>query len=164
MNDVSVKDRAMRLAGKGHDAWDVDVFVYLHSEAAGDFSVESYLQSDPTSDHLVFYNRKHPGFDVTFHLIDETGLGYRFPQSSHREDAIWSQLGTSCPANAIWEVFEKHSIQIGPQGETVSAHNPNEGTPVGAFQYTLNVSRTGNPPYLPLDPGGTNNNGSTSKS
>lgn len=167
MNEVSVKERTTdpKLDSQGHGAWDVDVDVYLHSEKPGDFTVESYLQSDPGNDHLVFYNRNHPGFDVNFHLIDETGLGYRFPLPSHREDGIWSQLGTDCPTGAkpVWDVFEKHSIVISDQGLTLSAHNPNEGSAVGEFRYALNVSLNGNPPYLPLDPGGTNNNGSTSK-
>jgi hypothetical protein len=161
MNDVPAKDRAIL---QGHDAWAVDVYVYLHSESPGDFTVESYLQSDPGSKNLVFYNRDHPGFDVTFHLVDETGLGYRFPQPSNREDAIWSQMGTDCPSSPVWEVFQNHRITVGPQGLTLTAHNPNEGSAVGEFRYTLNVSRTGNSPYLPLDPGGNNNNGSTSKS
>jgi hypothetical protein len=163
MNEVPVKDRAMNLENRGHDAWAVDVFVYLHSQTPGDFTVESYLQSDPGSSNLVFYNRHHPGFDVTFHLIDETGLGYRFPQASNKQDAIWSQLGNSCPTTPVWEVFDKHGMILGPQGLSITAHNPNEGTAVGEFRYTLNVSQSGNPPYLALDPGGTNNNGSTSR-
>jgi len=160
MNEVPVKDRAML---QGHDAWAVDVYVYLHSETPGDFTVESYLQSEPNSSNLVFYNRYHPGFDVTFHLVDETGLGYRFPQPPNRQDGIWSQLGTGCPSSEVWDIFEKHRITVGPQGGTLTAHNPNVEPAVGEFRYTLNVSRTGNPPYLPLDPGGTNNNGSTSR-
>jgi hypothetical protein len=166
MDDVSTKERTTtrKLTGVGHDAWDVDVYVYLHSETIGDFTVESYLQSDPHSNQLIFYNRRHPGFDVNFHLIDETGFGYRFPQPAHREDGIWSQLGTTCPTSAapVWDVFVRDSIDVRDRGLTVRAHNPNEAPAVGEFRYTLNVSRDGEPPYLPLDPGGTNNNGSTS--
>jgi hypothetical protein len=149
------------LERKGHDSWEVDVYVYLHSDAPLDFSVESYLQSDSNSDNLMFYNRCHPGFYVYFHLIDETGKGYRFPQSSNKDDAIWSQMGTSCPTQAIYEVFDQNKINVKDQGATLKTFNPNEGTAVGNFQYTLNVSTDGKAPYLALDPGGTNMNGST---
>ena len=149
------------LERKGHGSWEVDVYVYLHSEKPGDFTVESYLQSDSGSDNLVFHNRCHPGFYVYFHLIDETGLGYRFPLQSNKDDAIWSQMGSACPTGPVYEVFDNNKTSVKDQGETLKTFNPNEDPVVGVFQYTLNVSKDGKAPYLPLDPGGTNMNGST---
>jgi len=55
----------------------------------------------------------------------------------------------------------KLKISVKDQGETLKTFNPNEDPVVGVFQYTLNVSKDGKAPYLPLDPGGTNMNGST---
>lgn len=167
MSEVNVKERNVSDRGetaRGHDSWEVDVYVYLHSDQAGDFTVESYLQSNPNNTKLIFYNRYHPGFFVKFHLIDEHNLGYRFPLPSNREDALLSQLGSTCPTieDPHWDVFDKRSIQV-LDNLTVRAFNPNEDPVLGDFQYTLNVSKDGKPPYLPLDPGGTNNNGMTSQ-
>lgn len=167
MNDVDLKERKVsdrEEGGRGHQPWEVDVFVYLHSDAPGDFTVESYLQSSPDSSKLIFYNRFHPGFWVKFHLIDEHDLGYRFPLPSNREDGLLSKLGSDCPTieDPHWDVFEKSSIQI-IDSVTLRAFNPNEEPALGDFQYTLNVSKDGKPRYLPLDPGGTNNNGMTSQ-
>jgi hypothetical protein len=168
MNDVPHKRKERpTLEGKGHDSWEVDVYVYLHSERPGDFTIESYLQSDPnTNGKLEFYNRHHPGFSVTFHLIDEMDLGYRFPLPENKKDGLLSQLGSACPSidNPRWDIFPESSIHILAEGMTLTAFNPNEAPAVGDFQYTLNVSLDGRRPYLPLDPGGTNHNGITFRS
>jgi hypothetical protein len=165
MNHVQTKERKEKatLDGQGHDSWQVDVYVYLHSATPGDFTIESYLQSNPNSGKLEFYNRHHPGFSVTFHLIDEQDLGYRFPLAEDKKDGLLSQLGTTCPTidDPRWEIFSEKSIHIYADGMTLSAFNPNEAPAVGDFQYTLNVSLDGRRPYLPLDPGGTNHNGIT---
>lgn len=142
--------------------WTVDVDVYLHSDTPGDFTIESYLQSTPGRDELVFCSSKHPGFNVQFHLYDETGLGYQFPSGNHKEDGIWSKLGSSCPLVGHWDVFPKNKTQVKDSGQTLVAFNPNPSPPQGAFQYTLNVSQDGSPPYLPIDPGGLNMNGGSS--
>lgn len=143
-------------------AWNVTVDVYLHSEAAGDYTIESYLQSDPAAPNdLVFYNRKHPGFNVTFILHDETGLGYRFPGPPKKDDAIWSQLGPdACPGSGQWDIFPKSGIKVNGQGDEVTAFNPNPSPAQGAFGYALNVTKDNGAHYLPLDPGGNNQNGS----
>ncbi|HZC38270.1 MAG TPA: hypothetical protein VE221_06315 [Sphingomicrobium sp.] len=167
MNEVYEKERReeqeseseRRSAGPQTQAWDVDVDVYLYSIDPLQFYVDSYLQSNPGSDDIVFFNRNHPGFNVRFHLHDETGQGYTFPSPSRREDGLWSLLGTTCPTTAAYEVFEKHSIDVRDQGLMLVAFNPNSGTAVGQFQYTLNVSTTGAAPYCHLDPGGNNMNG-----
>lgn len=172
MNDRSdhhpKKSGARKLVTTGRE-WDVEVDVYLHSETPGDFTVESYLQSSSSnSQDLVFFNRGHNGFDVTFYLIDETGLGYRFPDPPNDKDAIWSQLMGVCPIPPCWDVFPQHRIQVKDAGTTLVAYNPNPevagGGGQGKFTYCLNVTKDGKKPYLPLDPGGVNQNGSTSQS
>ena len=164
MNDVMTRKRTHpRLAERGHDSWEVDVYVYLHSATPGDFTVDSYLQSDPGSSNLEFYNRHHNGFWVNFLLIDEQDLGYRFPTKENEKDGVWSQLGTTCPtaADPKWEVFREDKTEVRDKGLTLRAFNPNVEPALGEFRYTLNVSLDGEPQYLPLDPGGTNHNGMT---
>ena len=164
MDDVTVEEREVKpiSEGKGHDTWEVDVYVYLHSEKDGDFRIESYLQSDTTvPENLQFFNKGHPGFNVKFHLIDETGCGYRFPSPNNRKDGIWSQLGNECPDGPCWEVFDKESIHVFGDGDELIAYNPNVAPALGDFQYRLNVSTDGSEPWLPIDPGGTNHNGLT---
>jgi hypothetical protein len=156
------KKRSKLAQGK---AWTVDVDVILHSSSPGDFSVQSYLQTTPGSKELVFYNSHHPGFNVQFHLYDETGLGYRFPTGNNKKDGIWSKLGDGqayCPTTGTWDVFPADKTDVRDQGTLLVAFNPNPPPAQGKFQYTLNVSLDGNPPYLPLDPGGNNMNGGTS--
>jgi hypothetical protein len=164
MNDVTVEELEVRpiLQGKGHDTWEVDVYVYLHSED-GHHTIESYLQSDSRSENLQFYNNHHPGFNVKFHLIDETGRGYRFPTSNNRKDGIWSKLGYDCPDSPCWDVFDRESIHVYGDGDELIAFNPNIAPAIGDFQYRLNVSLDGSEPWVAIDPGGTNHNGMTSR-
>ena len=146
-------------------AWEVVVDVYLHSETPGDFDVESYLQSDPGSNKLVFCNNGHPGFNVTFNLHDETGLGYQFIGAPKEEDSLWSQCGsTGCPGSpGSWEVFDKKSVTVTNAGMVMKALNENPSPAQGDFRYTINVTKDGGRTYLPLDPGGINQNGSTAR-
>jgi hypothetical protein len=164
MSDVLVKDRpreANSPDGQGSKPWDVDVDVYLYSCSPLDFCIDSYLQSNSGNEDLYFYNRNHPGFNVRFHLHDETGQNYRFPDPPRRGDALWSKIGTDCPTVATYDIFSQHSISVTDQGATVVAYNPNSEP--AQFQYTLNVSTTGGPPYCAIDPGGNNMNGNSSK-
>jgi hypothetical protein len=114
----------------------------------------------------VFNNAGRPGFKVKFRLYDNTnggnGSGYAFPQGTNKQDGIWSIVGSSgCPSSGIWQVFDQNSLAVTDNGATLVALNPNPSPAQGDFRYTLNVTKTGGPPYLPLDPGGTNNNGSS---
>lgn len=142
--------------------WNVEVDVYLHSEKPGDFSIESYLQTTPGRDEIVFCNSHHPGFDVSFNLYDETGLGYQFPSQGNEKDGIWSKLGSTCPLTGCWEVFPARDTKVIKNGTVLVAFNPNPSPAQGPFQYTLNVGIDGDEPYLPIDPGGNNMNGGTS--
>ena len=153
------KEKSKLAQGK---AWTVQVDVYLHSETPGDFTIESYLQTTPGRDELVFYNSRHPGFNVEFHLYDETGLGYQFPSATNKQDGIWSKLGSTCPLVGMWDVFPADKTEVKNSGQTLVAFNPNPSPAQGQFQYTLNVSKDGQAPYLPIDPGGNNMNGGTS--
>jgi hypothetical protein len=159
MNDIEEKRAMPQIQSKtARKAWDVLVDVYLVSDSPTEFHVESYLQ-DAEDQPLNFHNNGHPGFNVTFELHDETGKNYSFARGPNKEDAIWSQLGSACPLAGIWDVFDKNSIQVTNNGSRLSVFNGNPHPAQGQFQYTLNVSTTGNPPYLNLDPGGNNQNG-----
>jgi hypothetical protein len=162
--DLEEKKRKAKEKSKlaQNNQWTVDVEIFLHSEADKDFTVESYLQTNPPSKDLVFYNSHHPGFYVNFHLYDETGLGFRFPVSKYKQDGVLSKVGNTPPSSKDFEVFDKTKTDVKDQGATLVAFNPNPSPAQGVFQYTLNVSKDGNPPYLPLDPGGNNMNGTTS--
>lgn len=168
MSEVTVKDRKpVDASNKGvapgdKQPWDAVVDVFLHSETPGDFTVRSNLQA-PGSDELVFRNDGHPGFNVIFNLHDETQLGYRFPAPPKDFDSIWSQVGASgCPGSpGAWEVFDKASIVVTNGGDVMKAKNRNPSPAQGQFRYTLNVTKDGGATYLPLDPGGNNQNGAS---
>jgi hypothetical protein len=116
---------------------------------------------------LIFRNAGHRGFEVHFHLTDSTGLGYRFPPHSKKHAGVWSQLGAgACPNSEIWEVFHANGVQepggmilevLNPNPSVSNPPNPPEGQ--GQFGYTLRVTKDGGTTYLPLDPGGDNQNG-----
>ena len=170
MNDIGGKQHHSHSHSKpkgsaqNNSPWEVQVDVYLHSEKPHDYTIQSYLQSNPSNpEELVFCNNGHNGFNVTFVLHDETGKGYGFPTGANKDDAVWSEVGAGlCPADpGAWDVFDKKSITVGGNGATLKVHNPNPTPAQGQFSYTLNVTTTGGKPYLPLDPGGNNMNGST---
>jgi hypothetical protein len=97
-------------------------------------------------------------FKIHFHLHDLTGQGYEF--AGNADDAVWSQVGDTCPQNEAHEVFQpKRTKRDGPfDVPMLVVYYPNDKK-VGRFRYTLNVSKTGRAPYLPLDPGGDGLNG-----
>ena len=137
----------------------VDIDVYLQAPGSNPpFKLDSDL---PGKDgNYAFKNKNHPGLIVGFHLHDELNPGYSFPDASNLQDAVWSQLGSTCPTSGIWEVFQPLSVEN--DGKTLMAYNENPtagGNGLGAFHYTLNVTKTGGPPYLALDPGGDDQNG-----
>lgn len=143
------------------ERWVVEVDVYLESVDPLEFHIESYLQSAPDT-NLVFHNNRHPGFEVVFQLQDDTGdpIGYTFLKP--KLNAVWSQLGDGpdfCPKEEMWEVFQP--LRLTDDGMTLTVLNPNSGNAVGKFQYTLWV--TNGVKTIPLDPGGDNMNGGTSR-
>lgn len=144
--------------------WAVEVDVYLEADTDPPrFRVVSTLPletSDPNDPILIFQNNGRPGFELRFHLYDQTERGYRFP--GQEKDAVWSTIGESgCPTSAAHEVFEPIRVTE-PNGTMLVVRNDNSernGAPIGKFRYTLNVSRTGRAPYLHLDPAGDDQDG-----
>jgi len=107
---------------------------------------------------LIFKNEAHSGFFVYFDLKDPNKLGYKFPPNSKINDAVWSKLGVgACPDTEAWEIFDPKSVTN--QGMTLRVRNTNVVPVVGKFGYTLRVTKDGGANYLPLDPGGDNQNG-----
>jgi hypothetical protein len=107
----------------------------------------------------------HPGFVITFNLIDSTNKGYVFwtnPVKPDPNDAIWVQKidgDIYCPtAPSQWGVFKP----TGVTETTLTVSNPN-----GKLQYfgfTLLLSLPGAAKAsLSLDPVGNNQNGSSAR-
>lgn len=155
------EDRERRLAPG--NPWPVDIDVYLYDDTDPDgFEIVSTLpidSSDPNDPLLIFENKGRPGFKLLFHLHDQTGKGYRFPDAA--DDAVWSVIDESaCPTEESHAVFKP--LRVRENGTLLVVENGNDkknGEPIGHFRYTLNVSTTGRAPYLPLDPGGVDQNG-----
>jgi hypothetical protein len=179
MSDIDTKERSHRtqenegepkLQGQHQptNPWDAEIDVTLTSAGPpAQFEIATCLPID-ASGNIVFNNAGRPGFRVKFRLYDNTnngnGSGYAFPQGANKQDGVWSEVGSSgCPNAGVWQVFEQNSIVVQDNGATLVARNPNLAPAQGAFRYTLNVTTTGGPPYLPLDPGGDNQNGSSLK-
>jgi len=117
------------------------------------------LPKDSNGD-LIFDNEGHDGFKINFILSDNTGHGYQWPPNSKKDQAVWSKLTADakyCPSDGDKDVF--HALSI--NGSTLQVRNKNPKPAQGPFRYTLCVTNDGGASYLPLDPGGNNNNGST---
>lgn len=168
MNDEHGRERGLQpepnAAVMGpNEPWTVQVDVYLEDDTTDPpkFRIDSCLPSyDEKGDKILeFHNNNRPGFEVHFHLHDMTGKGYVFPK--HEDDAVWSKIGNQCPETEAHEVFEPKRV-VQPDQTMLVVKNDNDkknGSPIGRFRYTLNVSTTGRSPYLPLDPGGDDMNG-----
>lgn len=141
--------------------WDVEVDVYLTKACPDpDFYLRTSLPTDPVTDDIIFENNRRRGFNIKFNLYDETSSGYVFPPQPRVREACWSQLGTSCPKSAIWDVFDP--LRVSNHGLTLEVYNRNPPAPVGPlgpFKYTLRVTNDGGANYCDLDPGGSDNNG-----
>ena len=142
-----------------NDPKSVTVNVILLSDDPVTFDIESNDVPKDSEGNLIFENKRHPGFKVHFDLDDRTGKDYVFPQTSKKDDAIFSKLGDSgCPTSGQ-EVFKP--ITVKPHRQTLIVDNPNVEPALGKFRYTLQVGLRGDSKYLPLDPGGVNQNGPT---
>ena len=111
---------------------------------------------------LIFNNDNHNGFNIDFVLIDQTGQGYAFPPNNNKGQAVSSRLGAinDCPPQGTSVVLSPVNIS-GPNNNTLSVHNPNQGSVVGSFSYALWVTKDGGQSYVSIDPGGNNMNGAT---
>lgn len=172
MDDISIKDRpeteqknerdmSARAALPPRGPWLVDVDVYLDDVTDPQkprFHLETYLPMDPNG-VITFHNRGRDGFEIRFNLIDNTGQGYLFPPPPKKDHALWSRQGRGCPPDNYdrqWHEFEVVRV-IEPALETLVVRNRNET--VTEFGYTLRVTNNNGATYIPLDPGGNNQNG-----
>ena len=168
MTDVILTDPQPETASQAHKEgrparpWTVEVDVYLEDEGPpAQFHLDSSLPKGPNGD-LIFQNNHRPGFNIEFHLIDLTGKGYLFPKPADLKDSIWCERGTaSCPTSAVDDILTPRNVS--PDRKTLTAYtekpDENHGGPIGPFRFTLNVTKTGEPPFLPLDPGGDDQDG-----
>ena len=144
--------------------WAVEVDVYLEADTnPPKFRIVSTLPldtRDPDDPLLIFDNKGRPGFELRFHLYDQTQKGYRFP--IEKNDAVWSIIAESgCPTSEAHKVLKPIRVTQ-PNGTMLVVENDNsekDGARIGKFRYTLNVSTTGRAPYLALDPGGVDQDG-----
>lgn len=141
----------------GKQPWTVEVDVYLKDDSnPPKFEIESFLNGP--DDKLVFRNSGRPGFNIVFRLHDETHHGYRFPGPPDLKEACWSQLGSACPTQGVWDVFDP--VRVFEGGMALTVRNENPCPSQGEFTYTLRVTRD-DEHYLALDPGGFNQNGNS---
>jgi hypothetical protein len=161
-SECADEERLTKKHARGpQNAWAVEVDVYLNSVAkdgTADFDVQTCLPTKMVGSDLhpeiQFHNEGRPGFFIRFRLFDNTGNGnYQF--ASNEDDAVWSQLGTTCPLSSVHGVFDKKKTVL-EDATTLFVFNPNEDPYLGPFRYTLNVSTDGAPNYVHLDPGGNN--------
>lgn len=160
-DDVMSRSKRQSQTGPGgpppppKQPWDVDVDVHLTKGCPNPkFDIHTNL---PTSNGNIEFNNNHrPGFNVRFHLYDETGSGYVFPPQAKVKEACWSQLGTTCPQAPVWEVFDPRVVE---SPTVLRVYNDNPSPPLGEFRYTLRVTTDGGTSYCNLDPGGADQNG-----
>jgi hypothetical protein len=175
MNDIDLKDRNKTTAEHGAPElqgqrptkpWDVEVDVYLTSVGPpATFSIATCLPVDPNG-NIVFSNNGRPGFTINFRLYDGTGGGYVFPNppappNKEMQWAMWSTQGQGCPPQGSGQWSEFTSQNVKDQGETLVVRNTNSSQT--QFGYTLRVTNDGGQTFVDLDPGGSNQNGSTLK-
>lgn len=137
---------------------DVRINVRIDSVNPLRFSVEPVskgLPKDPNG-KILFKNKKdEDGFKIFFDLVDPPE-DYVWPDDDDIAQAVWSKLGSTCPTQGVWDVFEP--LRSDNNRKTLVVNNPNPSPAQGEFQYTLRVVN-GRGDYLDLDPGGINQNG-----
>ena len=141
--------------------WKKSVAVTLESTNPVQYSIQP-IPPEPlpvSNGALVFDNDHRNGFDIDFIFTDNTNSGYLWPPNNQKANAVWSKVGTAdpCPGSPYTEVF--HAVKVDQTCTILSVNNPNQSPAQGAFRYTLCVTNDGGNTYLPLDPGGINNNG-----
>lgn len=181
MNDINVEDRSHTEAHqKGEHQtfqgqmptkpWEAEVDVYLTSAGPpAVFEIETCLPVD-AEDNIVFNNNGRPGFNINFRFYDNTnggnGSGYVFPNpptppNKEMQWAMWSSAGQGCPTPGCGQWSEFTSVSVKDQGKTLVVRNTNSSPTF--FGYTLRVTNDGGANFVDLDPGGSNQNGSTVK-
>jgi hypothetical protein len=173
MNDVDLKSRPMKgateLRGQAPGKpWEAEVDVYLTSVGPPvAFTIETCLPTD-ASGNIIFKNNGRPGFNINFHLYDNTndgqGSGYVFPNPPAPPNktgawAMWSSAGQGCPPQGCGQWSEFTCTATKDQGKTLVVRNTN--TSQTTFGYTLRVTNDNGATFVDLDPGGVNQNGSS---
>ncbi len=135
----------------------VNVHILLGQTPNFSFS-SSHLQVGPNNE-LTFANNGKPGFLIEYHLVNPPS-NYRFPVNSipnNLQEALYSAVGTDpCPnVPGQWCDFTAQTVK--DQGLTLVVRNRNDS--VAQFGYVLRVTNDDGANYLPLDPGGFNQNG-----
>lgn len=135
--------------------------VILQPGSKPPFRFESKDITIGPDNHITFDNDNHDGF-ILHYRIKGPNHGYRFPDSSipkNLKEALYVARGTTCPTEECrWGQFE--ATDVDADGTTLTVRNRNQKAEKGDFAYTLRVTNDSGASYLPLDPGGTNNNGS----
>lgn len=141
---------------------DVTIDVVLNLAGDPPFKLKSNDIHIDDNNHITFDNDDHDGFILHYRL---TGVnnGYYFPNpktnKSCLSDALYSARGSACPkSKGQWGQFK--ATDISDDCMTLTVRNFNAKGQEGEFAYTLRITNDGDN-YFNLDPGGTNNNGST---
>jgi hypothetical protein len=180
MDEVSVKERHHREHHEKRERhlrrnqptkpWDCEIDVYLTSVGPpAVFQIESPLPVDEYG-NIIFCNNGRPGFMIHFRLYDQTndgnGSGYVFPNppappNQVMQWAMWSSEGEGCPEPGCGQWSEFTTVNVKDDGTTLVVQNTNSSQTF--FGYTLRVTNDNGASFVNLDPGGNNQNGSTSK-
>ncbi len=129
------------------------------------FSLESDLKKDRTTDELVFDKSKNnmkkaDHYLIEFDLDDKSGLSLRF--APNPMEAFWVKMdSTECPKAASYS-NEVYAVGIDKSGEKLTVRN--EDSRCAMFAYALRFLKKGADPndpanYIPFDPIGDNRNG-----
>ena len=141
----------------------VTVDVILKPGQTPPFEFQSSDLPVGSDNSLTFANNGRPGFLIDYSLKEPTH-GYRFPDNSipdNLNEALYSAEGPGCPnAKGQWQQFKAQNVK--QQGKILVVRNLNECA--AEFGYTLRVTDDQGASYLPLDPGGFNQNGPQVKS
>jgi hypothetical protein len=144
-------------------AKDVHIDVILLLGEKPPFKLASKDITIGPDNYIIFDNDKdHDGF-MLHYTIKDPNHGYYFPDSpitNYLKEALYSAKQKPCPSRqGQWGQFTAHCVKDG--GRTLVVHNRNATGQEGQFAYTLRVTDNAGGSYLPLDPGGLNNNGYT---
>ena len=136
------------------EPWTPTVDVIL-DPAKKKFTFESDDLPIGPNNEITFWNDGQPGFVITFHLKDPRH-GYRFPETL--KAALSSVDKAECPLDeGQWGQFKAKAVNN--NGVDLVVRNLNETKQ--KFGYTLFVTDDNGQTYWPLDPVGTNENGSS---
>ena len=130
----------------------------------------SFSSTLPTGNggELIFKNDNFPGFELSYTLDPESFGNLVFPNDPNQAlaSAVIENGANECPTSGIWDGFKP--VPNKSTNQTLVVRNPNGKLPPGQdqilFGYTLFVTAdpNGDPAnFIPLDPIGSNQNGSS---